>query len=267
MENKIQLTKEKETLFITLCARALDYRSKKSILNDSTANSIVEKVGINISKYASSRNKLNMVRAKQFDEWTKNFITQNKNAVVVYLGCGLGSRVTRIQPSPQIIWFDIDYAEVIDFRKNFYDEKNNYTMIGSSITAQDWLKKIPADKPALIIAEGVLEYLPEEDVKILFNGLTNYFFHGEIIFDVINSFAIKFGKKKLNKITGAVHLWAVDDISEVEKLNSKLKRKDAVPIFKSVFIKKLPFAFRFLSVLANLSTKYKNIIQLLRYEF
>jgi len=28
-----------------------------------------------------------LFRAKQYDEWTKDFIAKNKNAVVVHLGC------------------------------------------------------------------------------------------------------------------------------------------------------------------------------------
>lgn len=60
-------------------------------------------------------------------------------------------------------------------------------MITSSITAQNWLDPIPSDKPVLIIAEGVFEYLSEEEVKTLLNRLTNYFSHGQIAFDVMNS--------------------------------------------------------------------------------
>ena len=39
--DKIHLTEEKETLFITLYAKALDSRSKHSILHDTTANSLL----------------------------------------------------------------------------------------------------------------------------------------------------------------------------------------------------------------------------------
>ena len=46
---RIKLTDEKETLFIPLSGKALDYRSKKSILNDNTANDIVEKIGIDFT--------------------------------------------------------------------------------------------------------------------------------------------------------------------------------------------------------------------------
>ena len=41
----LHLTKEQETLFLTLCGKALDYRSKNAVLNDHTANDIVEKSG------------------------------------------------------------------------------------------------------------------------------------------------------------------------------------------------------------------------------
>ena len=49
--DKIQLTEEKETLFIPLYGKAMDYRSKKPILNDSMANEIVEKIGIDFTKH------------------------------------------------------------------------------------------------------------------------------------------------------------------------------------------------------------------------
>lgn len=265
--NNIQLTEEKETLFITLCAKAIDFRSKNSILNDSAANDLVKKAQIEIEKYANTRNRINVVRAKQLDEWTKDFIAKNQNTVVVYLGCGLDTRVTRIKPPAQVTWFDVDYPEVIDLRKTFYSDSNTYKMIGSSLTAPNWLEDIPADRPALVIAEGVLEYLSEEEVKSLFSRLINYFLHGQLIFDMMNSFAIHSNKKKLKKTTGAVLKWAVDDVNEVDKLNLQLKRVNAIPLFKSAFMKKIPFALRSFLSLVCLFPKYKNMIQLMRYDF
>lgn len=265
--DKIRLTAEKETLFITLCAKALDFRSKNPILNDSAANDLVEKTGINIGKYADLGNSINVVRAKQFDEWTKEFITKNKNAVVIYPGCGLDTRITRIQPPAQITWFDIDYPEVIDLRKTFYAETDEYKMIGSSITVQSWLEKIPADRPVLIIAEGVLEYLPAAEVKIFFNRLTDHFSQGQIIFDTMNAFAVQAGNKKLKKMTGAVLRWAVDDVNEVDKLNPKLRRVNAMPFFKSAFMKKTPFRIRIFLSFASLFPDYRHMIRLMRYDF
>ena len=271
--DKIQLKDEKETLFIPLAGKALDYRSKNSVLNDSKANDIVEKVGIDYTTHKGIGARIGArtlaVRAKQYDEWTKDFITKNKNAVVVHLGCGLDARITRVQPPSSIAWFDIDYPEVISLRKEFYSETNEYKMIASSITDQNWLETIPADRPAFIIAEGVLEYLSDEEVKTLLNRLTNYFSHGQIAFDVMNSFAIEIGNKNLKNTTGAVNIlkWAVDDINEIYKLNPKLKRIEVVSRIKSVFVKKLPFGIRLILGLLSLSTKHKNAMRLLLYDF
>jgi len=271
--DKIQLKDEKETLFIPLAGKALDYRSKNSVLNDSKANDIVEKVGIDFTKNKSFGAKIGArtlaVRAKQYDEWTKDFITKNKNAIVVHLGCGLDARITRVQTTSSIAWFDVDYPEVINLRKEFYSETNEYKMIASSITAQNWLETIPTDRPAFIIAEGVLEYLTEEEVKTLLNRLTNYFSHGQIAFDVMNTFAVVLGNKNLKKTTGAVDIlkWAVDDINEIDKLNSKLKRIEVVSRINSVFVKKLPFGMRLILGLLSLSSKQKNAMRLLRYDF
>ncbi len=271
--DKIKLKDEKETLFIPLSGKALDYRSKNSILNDSKANDIVEKVGIDFTSNKGIGARIGArtlaVRAKQYDEWTKDFITKNKNAVVVHLGCGLDARITRVQPSSSIAWFDVDYPDVISLRKEFYSETNEYKMIASSITSQNWLETIPADRPAFIIAEGVLEYLSEEEVKTLLNRLTNYFSHGQIAFDVMNTFAVGLGNKNLKNTTGAVNIlkWTVNDINEIDKLNPKLKRIEVVSRIKSVFVKKLPFGIRLILGLLSLSSNQKNAMRLLRYDF
>ena len=265
--DKNQLIEEKETLFIPLYGKALDYRSKKSILNDKTASDIVDAVGIDFAKHKRFGSETAAVRAKQYDEWTKNFIAKNKNAVIIHLGCGLDARITRIQPPSSITWFDVDYPEVISLRKQFYSETNEYKMLASSITAQNWLETIPNDKPALIVAEGVFEYLSEEEVKTLLHRLTDYFSCGQIAFDVMSSFSVKERKEKLKKETGAVTRCAFDDIIEVDKLNSKLKRIETVPLLKSVFMKELPFGLRFIFGLLTLSQKYKTAMRLLCYDF
>ena len=265
--DKIQLTEEKETLFIPLYGKALDYRSKKSILNDKTASDIVDKVGIDFTKHKRFGSNISAVRAKQYDEWTKDFIAKNKNAVIVHLGCGLDARITRTQPLSSTTWFDVDYQEVISLRKQFYAETNGYKMIASSITAQNWLETIPNDRPALIIAEGVFEYLSEEDVKMLLHRFTDYFSCGQIAFDIMSTSSVRDRKEKLKKETGAVTGCAFDDVSEVDKLNSKLKRIETIPLLKSVFMKELPFVLRFTFGILTLSPKYKNAMRLLHYDF
>jgi O-methyltransferase involved in polyketide biosynthesis len=266
--HKIDLTKEELTLLITLYAKALDYRSENSILNDKTADDLVNSIEYDFEKLKKNGiGNYIAVRAKQYDEWIQEFLEVNPDAVIVQLGCGLDTRITRINPPLSVSWFDIDYPSVIRLRGNFFSNQSGYTMIGSSVTNADWLTKIPKDRPVIIIAEGVLEYLVENDVKSLINRLTDYFIHGQIAFDVMNSFAINSGRPGLEETTGAVHKWAVDAVHEVDKLDPKLKRISCLRLFGSKYIHKLPLKYRLVYGVMNFIPPFRNMICLLRYEF
>jgi O-methyltransferase involved in polyketide biosynthesis len=265
--NKVYLTEEKETLLITLYAKALDSRSKHSILHDNTADNILKTLEYDFTKHKDFGNRVIVIRARQFDEWIKEFIKANMDAVVIYAGCGLDTRITRINPPPGISWFDVDYPEVISLRKAFYSNRNGYQMIESSVIQAGWVEKIPRNKPALIIAEGLLEYLTVAEVKTLFNRLTDHFHQGQIMFDVMNSFAINSGKEALKRTTGAIHKWAVDDACEVDALNSRLKRITELSLFKSPYIRQLPFAIRLLLGGMSLIPRFKYMVRLMRYDF
>ena len=119
----------------------------------------------------------------------------------------------------------------------------------------------------MIIAEGVLEYLTAEEVKMLLNHLTSYFSHGVIAFDVMNSFAIQSAKSAANEPTAGLHRWEVNDIREVDALDPKLKRDQAISVFRSPYIRKLPISYHLLYSSIALIPKFRNMIRLLHYQF
>ncbi len=266
--HKVTLTKEKETLLITLQAKALDYISKNSILKDRKAYEIFRTLDYDFSKLRSDDDdRVGSVRAKQVDDWVEEFISANRNAVVLYLGCGLDTRIARVRPPLTVTWFDIDYPEVIKLRKEFFKEGSNYRMISSSITNPKWLVKIPKNRPVMIVAEGVFEYLSEKDIKNLLNRLTSNFSAGRIAFDALSKDVIKFAKKELKKQTGATHRWGINSISDVDKLNPKLKRLQALSLFESKYMSKLPPKVRKAYLTAAKSPPYKDAMRLLLYGF
>jgi O-methyltransferase involved in polyketide biosynthesis len=167
--HKINLEKEKETLLITLYAKALDSRSKNPILNDTKAEEIVNMIDYDFDKVSGFGNEIMVVRAKQLDTWLNEFLKIYPEATVLNLGCGLDTRISRINRPSTVHWFDVDFPEVIELRRLFYSNQAGYEMIASSVTELNWLERIPRDKPVMIIAEGVLEYLTEDEIKILLN--------------------------------------------------------------------------------------------------
>lgn len=94
---------------------------------------------------------------------------------VLHLDCGLDSRVFRIDPLNTVRWYDVDMPDVIELRKRLYLERHDYTLIGSSVTALHWLDGIPADRPVLVVAESLDQYLSEKESIALFNRITEKF--------------------------------------------------------------------------------------------
>jgi O-methyltransferase involved in polyketide biosynthesis len=265
---QIHLTKVQETLLITLYAKALDNRSRNPILHDTKADELVGMIEYNFTKLNSWGNdNLIVVRARQYDDWIQEFITGSPSCIILNLGCGLDTRVTRIHRSSTVRWFDVDFPDVIQLRKHFYADYPGYRMIESSITAPAWLSEVPTGQPVMIVAEGVLEYLMAEEVKILLTRLTNYFSHGVIAFDVMNSFAIQSAKSAANEPTAGLHRWEVNDIREVDALDPKLKRDKALSIFRSLYIRKLPIGYHLLYRSIALIPKFRNMMRLLHYQF
>ncbi len=113
----------------------------------------------------------------------------------------------------------------------------------------------------------MLEYLTNEEVKTLFIKLTDNFQHGQLIFDVMNSFAVNSAKKDLKNRTGAIHKWVVDDLRKVDNLNPKLKRISAFSLFKSDYKRNLPFGFRFTINILSHASRFNNMNRILQYQF
>ena len=265
---KLHLTGDKATLLLTLHARAMDYRSRHSILNDRRADEIVRSVDYDFESLKVFGNgSFMVVRAKQIDDWLKEFLKRNPNAVVLNLGCGLDTRVSRVDPSQGVSWYDLDFPEVIKVRRDFYTDRDGYKMIESPVTEPGWLDDIPKDRPTIVISDGMMEYLTESEAKALLNRLTDHLDHGVIILDVMSSFGIESAKKNLKEGMGAEHRWAVDDVSKVDAMDPKLRRKDDLALFQRKCLSQLPMKYRLVFGLMSFSSRFKNMMHLLRYEF
>jgi O-methyltransferase involved in polyketide biosynthesis len=159
------------------------------------------------------------LRAKKFDVWATNFLGRHPDAVVLHLGCGLDSRAFRLDPPAGVRWFDVDVPNVIDLRRKLYDEHDGYRMIGSSVTEAAWLDHVPADGPALVVAEGLLMYITEAEVRQLLQRITDKFGSGELAFDVLPRWSPWLSKL----FTHGIGKWGTRDARELETWNPRLR--------------------------------------------
>ena len=134
------------------------------------------------------------LRAKQLDVWAADFLDHHPDAVVLHLGCGLDSRVFRLDPPATVQWFDVDQPAVIELRRKLYSDRDGYQMIASSVTEPAWLESIPADRPALVVAEGLLMYLTEAEARQLLQRITDRFGSGELLTDLLSQWGPRISK-------------------------------------------------------------------------
>ena len=163
----VALTREKETLLITLWAKAGESLLPDSLLKDRFAAEAAARIDYDFARLKVDRDLMVglAMRAHTLDGWTRDFLAGHADALVLHLGCGLDSRVFRVDPAGGIDWYDVDYPEVIALRRKLYPGRDSYHLIGSSVTEQGWLEALPQDRPAMIVAEGLLPYLPEEEAR------------------------------------------------------------------------------------------------------
>ncbi len=133
-----------KTLLIPLCYRAAEARRPDALVHDSRAQEIIDQIGIDPAhlKWRVLQQTFVMLRARQFDLWTRAFLAGNPQAVVVELGCGLDARFERVD-NGQVTWFDMDLPEVIAVRRHFFADTARRQAAAHSVLNLDWLDAIP----------------------------------------------------------------------------------------------------------------------------
>jgi O-methyltransferase involved in polyketide biosynthesis len=231
--DKIQFTKEKETMLMTLSGRAEQSQWEDPILRDPWAEEAMRHIDYDMSKSLKGVSSWKMfrkvgaiviaTRAATFDLLTTRYLAEHPDAVVLHLGCGMDSRVFRVEPVASVSWYDVDYPDVIDLRRQLFPEREgDYHQIGAALNDLGWLDKIPRDRSGLMVAEGVLHYMSESEVKALLNAIVAHFPNGQMIFDICNSFIVKRAGSNVGG-TGASYRWGLDEPEDIKMLEPKLE--------------------------------------------
>ncbi|WP_148136425.1 class I SAM-dependent methyltransferase [Candidatus Formimonas warabiya] len=267
--DKIILTREKETLLIPLYGKAKETQKASPILVDTKAVEIISQIDYDFSslKIPEKTNILMCLRAKLIDNFTKDFLSGHRDSVALHLGCGLDSRYHRIQNS-NVDWYDVDFKEVMEIRKLFFEETNKYHLVSSSVTEDEWIEKVPEGKGHnLVIAEGLFMYLKEDDIKNLLRKLKHRLGCYTLIFDAFNVFtAKKAGNHPSIKKTSAVIQWGIDHPEELERWGREIKFLNELYFTANKEVENLNFGMKVMYGIANLFPFVKKAQRLLIYK-
>jgi len=235
------------TMLITLYARANESVSPDPIIEDPKAVEMIEVIkkaiigSDNPIHKKILRNTYNKklavtmaLRCRRFDRYVLDFLSEYPKGTVINLGCGLDTRFCRID-NGSVIWFDIDFPEVIELRKQFMEENSRHIFIGNSILSPDWISKVKTGGPYLILAEGVFMYLTESDVKELLNRIRLDLGNAEMVCEVTNRYWVdkmngpwmkwKF-RRQLGMTGGAVFTFGIPDSRYLERWSEKYEFLD-----------------------------------------
>jgi O-methyltransferase involved in polyketide biosynthesis len=219
-KRKVVLSKVQETLLMPLWARASQTRKRFGLLKDPKAAEVAEAIDYDFSKFEKSmQTEIGCVlRAMQFDAWVRDFLARHPGGAVVDVGAGLNSRFERTD-NGSARFFELDLPEAMTARKQFFAESERRTHITGSVLDQEWVERVRSKGgPLMIVIEGVLMYLSEEQVRGLFATVAKELPGAYVAFDSLS----RKGVEAQHRYAAMRHFdatfdWGVDEPRRIEE--------------------------------------------------
>ncbi|MFE7897765.1 class I SAM-dependent methyltransferase [Streptomyces sp. NPDC057424] len=214
-----QLGTVQETLLIPLYARAMENRKEFPLLRDVRAEEIVAGIDYDFARFDGLPSLTGaMLRTVLFDRWVADFLAAHPDATVVEIGTGLNTRYERLD-NGRVRWFDLDLPDVIDLRRAFFADTPRRTMVAASVTDEAWAAEVASrtDGPYLLVAEAVLPYLYESDVRRVVDLLSDRFPGSLLALDTAGPgfFDTQEEHDALSKVAARMH-WCCPDLAGLD---------------------------------------------------
>ena len=222
-KHRVELGTVQETMLLTLADRAAEASKKRPILVDPRALEIVESLDrpVALPRYVSTA--ITVLRTAIYDSWVRRFCAEHPAGTVVEIGTGLNTRFDRVD-NGRVHWIDLDLPDSIELRRQFFTDTDRRRMLAASVLDEDWLDMVAAlPGPYLFVAEGVLLYLPREDVNRTLAGIAARFPGASIAFDTYRRWALRQQHRMADKgRMDARWSWFCEDPHEFESLGLTL---------------------------------------------
>lgn len=223
-----------ETLLITLYVRALESQRPDALIRDEKAVELVRELDYDFARIKQIRMDEDdktaiILRTKEFDRLTYDFLARYPHANVVHIGCGLNARFERVD-NGLVEWFDLDLPNVIELRAKYLGgDGPRYHLLAGSAFDLSWLEKTGADRerPFLFLAEGVLMYFEAAEVKSLVLALQERVRGSELVFDAFSPYAVRMNNLRFAVTKfGARYHWALGNGRDLEAWSHRIRLLD-----------------------------------------
>ncbi len=223
-----------ETLLIPLYARAVESQRPDALIKDEKAVALVEQSKADFTRIEALKldegDRVALVlRNREFDRRVRQFMTQHPGSAVVHIGCGLDARFDRVDDG-QVEWYDLDLPEVIALRTEFVGgEGPRHHLLASSAFDRGWLDVVDARRPraVLFVAEGVLMYFEESQVRSLVLSLLERFPGAELAFDAFSPLLVRMNNWRIRRTgIGASYHWGLKRGADLEDWDARIRSLD-----------------------------------------
>ena len=148
------------------------------------------------------------LRAHQLDALLLRLLEAHPRATVVELGAGFSTRARRLPFGPAVTGVELDLEPVIAARTALPDGPGPAKLLAGSVLDRGWLDAVDTNAQVILLAEGLLYYLPEAEVQALLTDLRRRLPGALMLFDVIGA-ADHRRSAAASRRAGAPILWAV----------------------------------------------------------
>jgi O-methyltransferase involved in polyketide biosynthesis len=262
------LTPAQESLFLTLYFRSLDYKSPSPILGDATSARLADTIGYDFRRLKVMRAKrLDLaLRTRTLDNLVRSFVAKNRDAVVLDLGCGLDPRMIRCNPPSSLDWYDVDFPVVVELRKRFLPESSAH-LIGTDLTSSRWMDDIPAKRPAMLVADGLMAFMTDQAFRGMIRSLSGHFSTGEFAFNAYSPIDLWASNLVLGR-GSKFPARGISDPREVEAWSARLTLIEELLLYRAPEVALFPQPYRALAHLCALSTRVCRMTNwVVRYSF
>ena len=249
---RAELGAVQKTLFIPLAARARETRKRRPVLRDPKAVHMADSIDFDTATYGRGVGGLvTILRTATFDVWVRNFLARNPAGTVVELGTGLNTRFERVD-NGTVHWIDLDLPDTIGLRRRYFADTERRQMVSASVRDETWLPSVQAmPGPYFFAAEGVLVYLPEEDVTRVLARLAQRFPGALIALDTYSQQTFRRQQQLAARRGIARWQWACDDPRSFERLGLTVVDSATITRPPKALRAQLAPAYRYLLPLAN----------------
>lgn len=236
INSKIQaLGSVEKTMLIPLWARA-EESMNGGLIDDPLSIDIINEVDTSLYGFNQMgkfvKNYLLTAIANRtllIDEYLDKVI--NEDSIVYNFGCGLDTRFARYLGKVKQ-WNDIDMPEVIEIRRSFATETDDYRMHSLSILSENPLAGLEIEKGCVVICEGLLMYFTEPEVQGFLKNVIDTTESGNMILETLGSWT----KIKVNPVIKGIgessrYTWSLNNTQDCRKLDNRMEMVDSKTIF------------------------------------